>query len=81
MCARNVVPRLRTSPTSDASSKFSGRTPAISCLPWAPPTRPRTSSGSRTSAIGSLTVSPSTVAGMKFIAGDPMKPATNRFSG
>ena len=34
-----------------------------------------------TSAIGSFTMSPSTVAGMKFIAGEPMKPATNRFVG
>ena len=55
--------------------------PAISCAALVAPTRSRTSDGSRTSAIGSLTVSPSTVAGMKFIAGEPMKPATNRFSG
>ena len=81
MCARNVVPRLRTSPTSEASSKFSGRMPAISWRPCVLPSLLCSSEGSRTSASGSLMVSPSTVAGMKFIAGDPMKPATNRFSG
>ncbi len=35
----------------------------------------------RHSANGSLRRSPSIVAGKKFIAGEPMKPATNRFTG
>ena len=42
---------------------------------------PRSRRAAATSTIGSLSVSPSTVAGMKFIAGEPMKPATNRFLG
>ena len=37
--ARKVVPRSRASPTSDASSKFSGRMPAISWRPSALLTR------------------------------------------
>ncbi len=43
MWALNVMPRSRASPVSAASSKLSGRTPAISCLPSARPTRSRTS--------------------------------------
>ncbi len=38
-------------------------------------------SGSAISPIGSLSRSPSTLAGRKFIAGEPMKPATKRFAG
>src|SRR3954447_9016383 len=70
MCALNVAPWSRASPTSDASSKSSGRMPAISCplaLPMFAPRPP----GRRTSPNGSLTLSPSTVAGMKLIAGEP----------
>ena len=37
--------------------------------------------GSGTSTIGSLTCPPRPSAGMKFMAGEPMKPATNRFCG
>ena len=37
--------------------------------------------GQRHIPNGSFTVSPSTVAGMKFIAGEPTKPATNRLTG
>ena len=47
----------------------------------ASPSAERSSSGRRTSPNGSFTVSPSSVAGMKFIAGEPMNPATNRFVG
>ncbi len=80
--ALKVMPRSRTSPTSAASSKSSGRMPAISCLPLPrSPRRSRSSDGSGASPIGSLTLSPSSVAGMKFIAGEPMKPATNRLTG
>ena len=47
----------------------------------ASPSLPRSSSGRRTSPNGSFTVSPSSVAGQKFIAGEPMKPATKRLTG
>jgi hypothetical protein len=43
--------------------------------------RRRSSSGSWTSPKGSRTVEPSSRAGMKFIAGEPMKPATKRLRG
>ena len=62
-----------------ASSKYSGRMPAISTpLPWA---RSAFSSGICTVPKGSVTVVPSTSAGRKFIGGEPMKPATNRLPG
>ena len=80
--ARNVEPRcFNSSLTTAASSKFSGRMPAISCLPAVWPTASAASRGSRTSPTGSFTLSPSTVAGMKFMAGEPMNPATNRLFG
>ena len=41
----------------------------------------RACSGRSTVANGSSTLSPFTVAGMKFIGGDPMKPATKRLTG
>ena len=67
--------------TKATSSKFSGRSPAIS-EPLVPSgTRSRSSGGMVSSAIGSFTVSPSTSAGKKFIAGLPMNPATNRLAG
>ncbi len=39
------------------------------------------SAGICTLPNGSFTELPSTVAGMKFIGGEPMKPATKRFPG
>ena len=47
-------------------------------LPWA---FAAFSSGMVTVPNGSSTVLPSTVAGRKFIGGEPMKPATNRLPG
>ena len=41
----------------------------------------RVSGGTAASTIGSFTMSPSKLAGMKFIAGEPMKPATKMFAG
>ncbi len=41
----------------------------------------RSFSGRSTSPNGSLTRPPSIVAAMKFIAGEPMNPATKRLSG
>ena len=43
--------------------------------------RPALLVGERHVADRQLTLSPSTLAGMKFIAGEPMKPATKMFSG
>ena len=62
-----------------ASSKWSGRMPAMSSpLPWA---LAALSSGIVTVPKGSSTWLPLTVAGRKFIGGDPMKPATKRLAG
>ena len=44
-------------------------------------TTSRTSGGSVTSPIGSVRPTSVNVAGKKFIAGEPMKPATNRLAG
>jgi hypothetical protein len=74
--ALKTRPRERSF-TSDASSNDSGRMPATRFLPEASPTP----SGSGTSPIGSFTVWPSIVAGRKFIAGDPMNPATKMLAG
>ena len=63
------------------SSKCSGRIPMMTCRQRPPSglaAGARLSSGSRTSPIGQFSLSPSTVAGRKFIAGEPMNPATNR---
>ena len=46
-----------------------------------PDSLPRNDSGVGRSKNGSLSVSPSTLAGRKFIGGEPMKPATNRLTG
>ena len=67
------------SSTSDASSKYSGR------MPTSTSSRPATfSARAASSSIGPNGVSslfPATVAGRKFIGGDPMNPATNRLTG
>jgi hypothetical protein len=64
---------------AEDSAKFSGRTPAMSSPLSA--TRRAFSAGISMSPKGSLRVVPSTVAGMKFIGGEPMKPATKRLAG
>ena len=60
---------------SDASSKSSGRMPAMTsppaCKPW----------GRSISPNGRRTLPPSTCAVKKFIDGDPMKPATKMLRG
>ena len=83
--ARNFI-RPAPSPSTAASSKCSGRAPAITSMPplWPPGAAcslRRSSSPIGASPNGSLTTSPSSRAGRKFIAGEPMKPATNRFAG
>ncbi len=59
-----------------ASSKCSGRMPTITSrwLTFRP-------AGIGASPNGSRSLPSSSVAGTKFIAGEPMKPATNRLSG
>ena len=83
MSAWNVIPCGRVSAlTSAASSKLSGRTPTIrsrGALARSSARRSRSVSGISPSGVRS--VPSSTVAGTKFIAGEPMKPATNRLSG
>jgi hypothetical protein len=76
--ARKVDPPVG-SVLTPASSKYSGRMPAISRpLPSA---LAAFSAGSSTEPNGSFTEVPSTVAGRKFIGGEPMKPATKRLPG
>src|SRR5215216_5621726 len=64
-----------------ASSKCSGRMPAMMSRLPALSSRDASSSGSCVGPNGSVSVSPSSVAGRKFIAGEPMKPATNGLTG
>jgi hypothetical protein len=72
------------SPAISASSKCSGRTPAITSrapVPLPDSSRRCRSSVSGASPKGSRIAPFSIRAGMKFMAGDPMKPATKRFLG
>ena len=67
---------------SDASSNCSGRAPTTRPAgpPWAE-TSSRASPVSGTSPKGSRKPMSVAVARKKFIDGEPMKPATNRFAG
>ncbi len=67
--------------TKATSSKFSGRMPAMYGAAGVVGDPGAQLLGQVSSTIGSVTVSPSTSAGKKFIAGEPMKPATNRLAG
>lgn len=62
-----------------ASSKLPGRIPAISTV--RSPIAADHSSRIGTDVNGIFNSSPSTDAGTMFIGGDPMNPATNRFTG
>ena len=75
VCDESAEPPSRT----ETSSKCSGRMPAISSP--LPAVFSALSAGIRNVPTGSVTWSPSTVAGRKFIGGEPMKPATNRLTG
>ena len=77
------MPRARWSAlTWLISSKSSGRMPAMMFRPASMrPSRSATSCGSLMSTIGSFATPFSIFAGRKFMPGDPMKPATNRFFG
>ncbi len=79
----NVIPCSRLSRwTSDASSKFSGRRPTMTSRPApADSTSRRIRSLSRKSPSEVRSTPSSRMPDMKFMAGDPMNPATNRLTG
>mgnify|MGYP007091940192 CR=1 FL=1 len=68
------------SSTNFASSKCSGRRPS-STISGAFVSLPCTRSGTSMSPIGVWNTEPFTRAGMKFMDGAPMNPATNRLTG
>ena len=77
---KRIPPPVRSSAT-EASSKCSGRIPAITSLTFLSLIREVKDSGNRTSPNGSFSVLSVSVPGKKFIAGEPIKPATNRLTG
>ena len=83
MVAWNVIPCGRLSgETSATSSKFSGRRPTMTSRPVPEDSTSRRSrSLSRNSPRLVRSMPSSSVPAMKFMAGDPMKPATNRLTG
>src|SRR5579883_731347 len=77
-------PKSCASP-SRATRRSSGRMPKVTCLPTARATRPRAASGTlnRMPSPSAQIASPSAISrtGAKFIAGEPMNPATKRLAG
>ena len=74
----DTVPSASESPR-EASLRCSGRTPQITMS--SPLTLAASSEVIGTSTNGIRSVVPSTLAGRKFIGGEPMNPATKRLTG